>query len=175
LFHFFFSEVYRKLLKELQSNKIFNTKFQVYKSDYFLELLQKELNQTKEFNYKSFLMLIRLNKKTVKSLKTAINYHKANTFFSKLLLNKFRKDDVIGYLNNGVFGVILTNLNETELKKVVIKFTSLLNHSSMYINDDYIEVKAVISITKINDKNSLEKGLELLDQAYEEEKEYIIE
>ncbi len=123
-------------------------------------------------------MAIRLNKNTIEKLKNPINIDKANKFFAKVLQNKFRKNDIIGYLDNGVFGVILSNLNQEEAKKVAFKFKDILNHSSMLINDDYIELKAVIAIKEIDEVCYIkitQKTLDLIDKAYSKNIPYIIE
>jgi len=174
-------ELYAKnivVLKELESNKIFDTNLQVYKKTYFLSKLKKELEISTKLRFKSYLMLIKLDKKTIKNLKIPLNIEKANKFFSKVLQNKFRKNDVIGYLDNGVFGVIFNNLNPKEVQKVAIKFSDILNHSSMYINDEYLELQSVISIVEISGDcyiQNINKALDLIDKAYLENIPYLID
>jgi len=174
-------ELYAKnivVLKEVESNKIFDTNLQVYKKSYFLSKLKKELEISTKLHFKSYLMLIKLDKKTIKNLKTPLNIEKANKFFSKVLQNKFRKNDIIGYLDNGIFGVIFNNLNPKEVQKVAIKFSDILNHSSMYINDEYLELQAVISIIEISGDcyiKNLNKALDLIDKAYLENIPYLID
>ena len=174
-------ELYSKnisVLREIEANKIYDSHFQVFKKEYFLAKLKKEVENSYTFNYKSYLMAIRLNKKTIEKLKTPINVNKANKFFSKVLQNKFRKNDIIGYLDNGVFGVILSNLNQEEVKKVAFKFKDILNNSSMFIDDDYIELKAVIAIKEIDEECYIkitQKTLDLIDKVYSKDIPYIIE
>jgi len=174
-------ELYSKnitLLKELESNKIFDTNFQVYKKEYFLSKLKKELTNSQKLNFQSYLMLIRLNQETIKKLNTPLNIEKATKFFSKVLQNKFRKDDVIGYLDNGVFGVIFSNLNPKEVQKVAIKFSDILNHSSMYLNDEYIELQSVIAIVEIKGDcyiKNINNALNLLDNAYTANIPYLVD
>jgi len=173
-------ELYTKntaLLKELEADKIYDTNFQVFTKKYFLSKLKKEIEASQKFNFSSYLMLIRLNKSTIKKLKDPLNIEKANKFFSKVLINKFRKDDVIGYLDTGIFGVIFSNLNPKEVGKVAVKFSDILNHSSMYINDEYIELQSVIAIVELKDhcySQNLNNALSLLDEAFEKNVAYLI-
>ena len=166
------------VLKEVEANKIFDTHFQVFKKTYFLSKLKKELENSQKLHFKSYLMLIKLDKKTTQALKNATNIANANKFFSKVLQNKFRKDDIIGYLDNGVFGVIFNNLNSQEVQKVAVKFSDILNHSSMFIGDTYLELQSVISIIEINGDcyiKNLNDALDLLDKAYLENVPYLID
>jgi len=173
-------ELYSKnitLLKELESNKIFDTKFQVYKKEYFLSKLKKELENSQKLNFKSYLLVIKLNHTTIEKLKTPINIDKANSFFSKVIQNKFRKDDIIGYLDNGIFGVIFSNLNPKEVQKVAVKFSDILNNSSMFINEEYLELHPVLAITEINGDcyiKKLNEAFDLLDKAYTKNIPYLI-
>ena len=166
------------ILREIESNKIYDSTYQVFKKEYFLAKLKKEIENSLAFNYRSYLMAIRLDKNTIEKLKTPLNIDKANKFFSKVLQNKFRKNDIIGYLDNGVFGVILSNLNQEEVKKVAFKFKDILNNSSMFIDDDYIELKAIIAIKEIDEECYIKitkKTLDLIDKVYLKNIPYIIE
>jgi len=173
-------ELYSKninVLKEVESNKIFDTKFQVYKKEYFLSKLKKELEISKKINFKSYLMLIKFDKNTINDLQTAINIEKANKFFSKVIQNKFRKNDIIGYLDNGIFGVIFSNLNPQEVNKVAIKFKDILSHSSMLIDDKYIELHPVLIIKEIKGDDYIDifnQALDILEEAYLKNIPYLI-
>jgi GGDEF domain-containing protein len=167
-----------KIIKELEQHKIFDTNFQIYKKEYFLGKLKKELETSQEMKFQSYLMLIKLNKATEDKLYNPTDLDKANKFFSKVLMNKFRKSDVLGHLGNNVFGVMFSNLNNTEVKKVAIKFSDILNHSSMYLNDEYIELHSVISIIEIKGDCYIQltnKALNELDKAYNKNIAYSIE
>jgi GGDEF domain-containing protein len=167
-----------KIIKELEQHKIFDTNFQVYKKEYFLGRLKKELEISQEMKFKSYLMLIRLNKNTMNLLNTPSELETANKFFSKVLMNKFRKSDVLGHLGDGIFGVIFSNLNSAEVKKVAIKFSDILNHSSMYLNNNYVELHSVISITEITGDCYIQltnKALNQLDLAYTKNSLYLID
>ena len=173
-------ELYSKnvtLLKELESNKIFDTKFQVYKKEYFLSKLQKEISTISKLHFRSYFMMMKLDHNTIQKIKTPINIDKANRFFAKVIQNKFRKDDVIGYLDNGVFGVIFSNLNPQEVQKVAIKFSDILSHSSMLIGDEYVELHPVLAITEINEDcyiKNLNKTFDLLEEAYKKNIPFLI-
>ncbi len=167
-----------RIIKELEKHKIFDTRLQVYKKEYFLGKLKKELEISQEMHFQSYLMLIKMNKETMTTLKSPSDFDAANKFFSQLLLKKFRKNDILGYLDDGVFGVIFSNLNESEVQKVAIKFANILNNSSIYINETYIELHAVISITEIKGDCYIKltnHSLKQLDKAYEENTPYKVE
>ena len=167
-----------RIIKELEQNKIFDTKFQVYKKEYFLGKLKKELELSKEMKFQSYLMLIKLNKETLKLLNTTSKLDTANKFFAKVLINKFRKSDILGHLGDGVFGVILSNLNNEEIKKVAVKFSDILNHSSLYLENQYIELHSVISITEIKGDCYIQitnKALTQLDLVFDKNTPYLIE
>ena len=174
-------ELYSKtitLLKNIESTKIFDSKFHVFKKEYFLSKIKKELELSQRLNFKSYLMVMKLDKQTIEILKTPLNIEKANRFFSKVIQKKFRKDDVIGYLDNDVFGVIFSNLNPHDVQKVAVKFSDILNHSSMYIDDEYLELHSVIAIHELRGDCYLQntnEALELLDKAYNENIPYLID
>jgi len=174
-------ELYSKtltLLKNIESNKIFDTKFHVYKKEYFLSKIKQEVEISKKLNFNSYLMVMKLDKTTSLQLKNILNNEKANKFFAKVIQSKFRKDDIIGYLDNGVFGIIFSNLNEKDVQKVAVKFSDILNHSSMYINDEYLELHPVIAIQKLKDEfylQNINQALQLLDKAYNENISFLID
>ena len=164
------------ILRELENKKIFHTDFKIYKKDYFLEKLKCELENTQEMNIQSYLMLIKLDKQTIKLLNSPMNIEKAHRFFSKILTHKL-KENIIGYLENGVFGVIFSNLNSLEIQKLVLKFTDILNQGSIYLDDDYIELHSVFAVREINGDCHIKiitDCLDLVDKTFEDEKPYLI-
>jgi len=164
------------VLKQLEAGKIFDTKFKVYKKEYFLSKLKKELDNVKKYHFQSYLMVIRLNKETIEKLQNPINIEKANRFFSNILQNKFRKDDIIGYLDSGIFGVIFSNLNPTEVQKVALKFSALLSSASMLVNDNTVELKPVIAIEEIDGDcytKIVTKSIKTLEEAYNNNLPYV--
>jgi diguanylate cyclase (GGDEF)-like protein len=150
----------------LYSHTIFDKNFDVYNRKYFLESLNNEIEKMEFFMHSStILLLIPHRKLTVKHLTKKVAFAVLKTV-SKILMEEFKRSDVVSYYGNSIFGVLLTHSTIRESEDKIGRLTKALKHSSLFIGGKEIELEVKIGLSDLSPnrkvENSLMKALDAL-------------
>lgn len=147
------------ILENININKIYDTKFDVYNKRYFIFLVKEELKAIQKFQHTSTILMMTLPTNVSKYLtneKTALVVMKT---IAKLLLKTSRRSDMIGYIGNGIFGMLLKHSDIFSSKKASERLVELLNNTNIFIGDNDINLDIKIGIAKIVSNRSAETSL----------------
>lgn len=147
------------ILENINTNKMYDSKFDVYNKRYFIHLVQEELKAVQKFQHTSTILMMTLPTEVSKYLtndKTALIVMKT---IAKLLLKTSRRSDMIGYIGNGIFGMLLKHSDIFSSKKASERLVELLNNTNIFIGDNDINLDIKIGIAKISPNRSAETSL----------------
>jgi len=173
-------ETYSKnveIIKEIESNSMFDMVYGVYNTKYFRKMLENEIKLIKKFNHKSSLVTLKINENILKNLKREKSLVILNRSIAKILLKTSRRSDIVAHLGGGVFAMLLKHTNMFGAEKTVERLSDIIANSAVFIEGEEIEIKIVASICEIEGEKTadeiIEKSIELLNKAQKENKLYI--
>lgn len=147
------------ILENINTNKMYDSKFDVYNKRYFIHLVQEELKAVQKFQHTSTILMMTLPASVSKYLtndKIALIVMKT---IAKLLLKTSRRSDMIGYIGNGIFCMLLKHSDIFSSKKASERLVELLNNTNIFIGDSDINLDIKIGIAKIASNRSAETSL----------------
>ncbi len=173
-------ETYAKnieLIKEIESNSIFDMKYGVYNDKYFKEEVKKEIEFIKKFRYISSVVFIKVRHDVLTKLKNEKSQIILNKSIAKILLKTSRRTDIIAHLGNGIFGLLLKHTDRIGAIKTIERFSEIIANSAIFVEGNEIEIKIVGSICELIGNKTYEEYLskckDLLAKAQEENLLYI--
>ena len=166
-----------EIIKEIESNSIFDMLYGVYNINYFQKILKNEIKLIKKFNHKSSLVFLKIKDSILKNLKMKKSVVILNRSIAKILLKTSRRSDIVAHMGNGIFAMLLKHTDRIGAEKTVERLSDIIATSAIFIEGEEIEIKIVASICEINgeknEKEYINNCLELLKQAEKEDKLYI--
>ncbi|RAX55293.1 hypothetical protein CCY99_00920 [Helicobacter sp. 16-1353] len=148
-----------KVLENININTMYDSKFDVYNKRYFIQLVQEEALAVQKFQHTSTILMMTLPYSVTQYLNNdqmAIIIMKT---VAKLLLKTSRRSDMIGYIGNGIFGMLLKHSNIFSSKKASERLVELLKNTNIFIGNNEINLDLNIGIAKITPTRSAENAL----------------
>lgn len=159
------------IVKDVESNTIFDNQYGVYNKRYLIAKLEQEANLIKKFSHTSTLMIISLakemhstgNDKTIKMMTRTI---------ARLLLKTSRRSDVVSHYGEGVFAMLLTHTDTFSAQKASERLGDLVSNSNFFMGNKEIQLKISIGIATVTPERSVEEtivcALEAMDHSNNE-------
>lgn len=148
-----------KALENINTNTMYDSKFDVYNKRYFIKLVEEEVASVKRFQHISSILMIALPYSVIKYLdneKIAIVVMKT---VAKLLLKTSRRSDMIGYIGNGIFGMLLKHSNIPSSKKASERLIELLQNTNIFISNSEIKLDLNIGMAMITPTRTAQDSL----------------
>ncbi len=161
------------VVKSVENETIFDNKFGVYNKRYLLTKIAGEIGLIKQFNHKSSLIMIELDR----NLQESVNNEKAIVLMTRtiarLLLKTSRRSDVVAHYGNGIFSMLLKHTDIASAKHASGRLCDLVSNSNFFLADREIQLKIAIGITNVAPENSVEEtivsAMSGIEKAYTEE------
>lgn len=161
-----------KIIKNVESETIFDNQFGVYNKRYLMSKIEKEISLIAKFKHKSSLIMIELSR----DLKNSVKNEKAVMLMTKtiarLLLKTSRRSDIVSHYGNGVFTMLLKHTDIESAKKASERLCDLVSNSTFFLADREMQLKIAIGITDITEGSSVEEivvsSIEGVEKAYED-------
>ena len=175
-------EIYARnveIIKDIESNTIFDMTYKVYNANYFKKILENEIKLIKKFSHKSSLIAVKVSEKTLNQFKLQKSVTIVNRSIAKILLKTSRRTDVIAHLGDGVFSMLLKHTDIIGAQKTIERISDIISNSAVFIEGNEVEVKIVGAVCDLNPEIKVDdyfvKCKEALKKAEEENKLYIVE
>ncbi len=175
-------ELYSKnveVMKEIDSNTLFDMTYGVYNAKYFKRVLTKEIQSVQRFKHTSSLITLKVSNETLQNIKLKKSFMIINRSIAKILLKTSRRTDIIAHLENGIFAMLLKHTDKIGAEKTVERLADIISNSTVFIEGNEAEVKIIASICEIRGDKTYEDYSKIcgenLQKAQKENKLYIIE
>ena len=152
-------ELYSKnveVMKEIDSNTLFDMTYGVYNAKYFKRVLTKEIQSVQRFKHTSSLITLKVSNETLQSIKLKKSFMIINRSIAKILLKTSRRTDIIAHLGNGIFAMLLKHTDKIGAEKTVERLADIISNSTVFIEGDEAEVKIIASICEIRGDKTYE-------------------
>jgi diguanylate cyclase (GGDEF)-like protein len=160
-----------QIVKSVENETIFDNQFGVYNRRYLLSKVEQEIELIKEFDHKSSLIMIELDKDLKRSIKNDKAVVLMTRTIARLLLKTSRRSDIVAHYGNGIFSMLLKHTDIESAKKASERLTYLVSNSNFFLADREIQLKISIGITNIDSMHSVEEivvsAMDGIEKAYE--------
>jgi len=175
-------ELYSKnveIIKEIESNTMFDMIYGVYNTNYFNQLLKKEVKLIKKFSHKSSFIAIKISDKILNEFKLRKSITIVNRSVAKILLKTSRRTDIIAHLGDGIFAMLLKHTDIIGAEKTIERISYMMSNSAVFIEGNDIEIEIVGAVCDLSPDVKIDeyvnKCKETLQQAEKENKLYLVE
>ncbi len=160
-----FKTIYQKstdILKTVEEESIFDLVYGVFNKKYLLAQIIHEQMRIQHLGHASTLIIIKPSKSLdISSEKTQLIVNKT---IAKILMKNARKSDIVSFLGNSTFAILLRHKDIQNASKACERYYEVLLGSNFFIGDKEIELKVHSGISTIEHSVSIE---ELLDKTIE--------
>jgi len=168
-----------EIIKEIESNSMFDMIYGVYNVNYFTRVLENEIKLIQKFSHKSSLITLKVSDKILKEFKLKKSITIVNRSLAKILLKTSRRTDVIAHLGDGVFAMLLKHTDTIGAEKTIERISDIISNSAIFIEGNEIEVKIVGAVCDLKPEvkvsEYINKCKEALKKAEEENKLFVVE
>jgi len=166
-----------QLIKDIESNSVFDMVYGVYNQKYFLKTLEKEIKLMQKFKHVSSVIFLKVDDSIIKSLSSQKSILMVNRSIAKILLKTSRRTDVIAHIKEGIFAMLLKHTDKIGAQKTIERLSDIISNSAIFIEGNETELKIVSAICEITGDTKLEDLLkkceEVLEKAQKENKLYL--
>ena len=167
-----------KALENLNTNTMYDSKFDVYNKRYFIQLVQDEAKSVQKFQHISTILMMALPHSITQYLNNDQMAIVIMKTVAKLLLKTSRRSDMIGYIGNGIFGMLLKHSDIFSSKKASERLIELLKNTNVFIGSNELNLNLNIGIAKIKTdrsaQDSLNYSISALRLAQQNKVEYLV-
>lgn len=160
-----------EIVKNVENETIFDNQFGVYNKRYLLKKIEQEIGLIKEFDHKSSLIMIELDKELKKSVKNEKAIVLMTRTIARLLLKTSRRSDVVSHYGNGIFAILLKHTDIEAAKKASERLSYLVSNSNFFLADREIQLKISIGVTNVDALHTVEEivvsAMDGIAKAYE--------
>ena len=175
-------ELYSKnveVMKEIDSNTLFDMTYGVYNAKYFKRVLNKEIQSIQKFKHTSSLITLKVSNSSLENVKLKKSFMIINRSIAKILLKTSRRTDIIAHLGNGIFAMLLKHTDKIGAEKTVERLADIIANSTVFIEGNEAEIKIVAAICELRGDKTFDDYVEIcsknLQKAEKENKLYVIE
>ncbi len=159
------------IVKTVEHETIFDNQFGVYNKRYLLSKIEQEIGLIREFDHKSSLIMIELDRDLKKSVKNEKAIVLMTRTIARLLLKTSRRSDIVAHYGNGIFAMLLKHTDIESAKKASERLSYLVSNSNFFLADREILLKISIGVTNIDSLHSVEEivvsAIDGIEKAYE--------
>jgi diguanylate cyclase (GGDEF)-like protein len=160
-----------QIIKNVENETIFDNQFGVYNRRYLLSKIEQEMGLIREFDHKSSLIMIELDRDLKKSVKNEKAVILMTRTIARLLLKTSRRSDIVAHYGNGVFSMLLKHTDIESAKKASERLSYLVSNSNFFLADREIQLKISIGVTNLDSLHSVEEivvsAMDGIEKAYE--------
>jgi len=167
-----------ELIKEIESNSLFDPKYRVYNKKYFLKLLEKEIKLINKFSHISSIVVIKIKDEIISRLSDKGKIL-ANRSLAKILLKTSRRTDEIAHLGNGIFAMLLKHTDRIGAGRTVERIADMIGNAAIFLEGEEIELEIVAGIAEIKEEKPAQEyinsAMNAMKKAEEDGVLYLIE
>ncbi len=149
-----------KILESINTNTMYDAKFGTYNKRYFIYLVQNEQNLVDKFAHTSTVIMMSLPPSVTRYLQndqqSALVVMKT---VAKLLLKTSRRSDIIGYVGNGIFAMLLKHSDIVATQRASERLIELLKNTNVFLDNKEVNLDLNIGIAKLKSNRNAEDSL----------------
>jgi diguanylate cyclase (GGDEF)-like protein len=167
-----------EILKDIESNSVFDARYGIYNKKFFLRELKKEIRLIEKFKHKSSVVTLKIKDSVINSMKSEKSKILLNRSVAKIMLKTSRRTDVIAHLGDGVFAMLLKHTDRIGACKTVERLSDTISNSAIFLEGEEINIQIVSGIVEIVNNEDVELCLShaimMMEKAEKEDMLYFV-
>ena len=152
-------EATSELVYEAQELAIYDSRFGVYKKNYFLKKVEQEVKLIKEFHHESIIMMVRVREDLLKKIESQKIRHMILRTVARLLLKTSRRSDLVAVYDDEVFAILMRHTSVQNAKRAAERLKDLVNNANFFIADNEVNLDVNIGIARIDLERTIEMSI----------------
>ena len=137
------------VIKNFNSESIFDKKYDVYNKKYLLKTIDSEKNNVNNFGYESTLLALKVKNSSLKNVRLTRDKELIIKTIGKMILKRSRRSDIIAHLEGGIFIVILKHANMEQAQKTIASIEHMISFSNYIVDSQSIDIELDYALSKI--------------------------
>ena len=158
-----------EILKEVESDSVYDAKYNIYNKKFFLKELKKEVKSIDRFKHTSSLVTLKIKDEILNSLKSEKSKLLLNRSVAKIMQKTSRRTDIVAHIGDGIFGMLLKHTNKNGACQAVERLADMISNSAIFLQGEEININIVAGIVEIMKIEEVEKllsfALEMMEKA----------
>jgi len=167
-----------EILKEVESNSVYDSIYNIYNRKFFLKELEKEAKLIDKFKHKSSLVTLKIKDEILNSLRSEKSKILLNRSIAKIMLKTSRRTDIVAHLGEGIFGMLLKHTDRIGACKTVERLADMISNSAVFLEGEEINITIVAGIVEIIKVEEVEKlisfALNMMSKAQKDDVLYYV-
>jgi len=167
-----------EILKDIESNSIFDARYGIYNKKFFIKELTKEVRLIEKFQHKSSVVALKVKDSVFKSLKSEKSKILLNRSVAKIMLKTSRRTDIVAHLGDGVFAMLLKHTDRVGAGKTVERLSDIISNSAIFLEGEEVNINIVAGVVEILKKDDVEiylsHALGMMDEAEKDDVLYYV-
>jgi diguanylate cyclase (GGDEF)-like protein len=167
-----------EILKDIESNSVFDARYGIYNKNFFLRELTKEIKLIEKFKHTSSIITLKIKKEVLDNLKSEKSKILLNRSVAKIMLKTSRRTDIVAHLGEGVFAMLLKHTDRIGAGRTVERLSDTINTSAIFLEGEEINIEIVagiVEIVKFEDVEvCLSHALEMMEKAQNDDVLYYV-
>jgi len=141
-------------LKSIESNSIYDARYGVYKKNYFLSEVKKELVLINKFHHISSVLLVKLKDDVLDKIKSEKSRILVNRSLSKIMLKTSRRTDVVANFEENIFAMLLKHTDIIGAQKTVERLADTISNAAIFLEEEELELQIVAGIVELKESKN---------------------
>jgi len=144
-------------LKSIESDSIYDSRYGVYKKNYFLSEVKKELVLINKFHHISSVLLVKIKDNVLNKIKSEKSRILVNRSLSKIMLKTSRRTDVVASFEENIFAMLLKHTDIIGAQKTVERLADTISNAAIFLEEEELELQIAAGIVELKEsKNGAE-------------------
>lgn len=157
----------KAVVETVENESIFDNQYGMYNKRYLLSKLEQEVQQIAEFKHNSSLVVVKLSRNLVDSIKQAKVVNLMTKNVSRLLMKSSRRSDIVAHYGDGTFAMLLRHTDMFSAQKASERVIDMVSNANFFLGDHEYQLAVSIGIANILSTQSseviLDKALDAMD------------
>ncbi len=167
-----------EILKDIESNSMFDARYGIYNKKFFLKELQKEIKLINKFKHRSSVIVLKIKDEMFEALKSEKSKILLNRSVAKIMLKTSRRTDIVAHLGDGNFAMLLKHTDRVGACKTVERLSDIISNSAIFLEGEEINIKIVSGVVEIILDGEVEvclaRAMEMMEKAEKDDVLYYI-
>jgi diguanylate cyclase (GGDEF)-like protein len=168
-----------EILKDIESNSIYDARYGVYNKNYFLNEVNKELMLINKFHHTSSIIMVKIKNDIFNKISSEKSKILINRSLAKIMLKTSRRTDIVARFEDNIFAMLLKHTDVIGAQRTVERLADAISNASVFLEGEELELQIVAGIVELKESKDAEififKALKALEEAEKNNQLYLIE
>jgi diguanylate cyclase (GGDEF)-like protein len=144
-----------EILKDIESNSIYDSQFGVYNKNYFLNEINKELKLINKFHHISSVIMVKIKDDVFNKLLSEKSKVLINRSLAKIMLKTSRRTDIVAKFEENIFAMFLKHTDIVGTQRTVERLADAVLNASIFLEGEELKLQIVAGILELKENQEV--------------------